>query len=144
MLPVLTLHEEHVEPLINTIRSKPSFIENMGSYTFHKYSECLINGFFIINHCKEIRIKIIISLCQAYLYDSEDEMFQLALLIHFTLQNKQRSVFTANHLKKFIFFYITSKPKMIAFYQQKFLKSRFIDKITSNLYEISMMAKIEF
>ena len=92
--------------------------------------------------------KIIVDLCQKYLYNQQDEIYHIGYILHISLKKINKKSITYQMLIPFIKHYFKTKDKQkIKLYCKKLIKLKYLVLIktsSKNLYKIPMEKQICF
>ena len=163
-VPILAqqrVHNHRTPKLRNPFVSHHLFIKKLRNCPLNKYGMIIIIGFFEYNpshqnstvSSSKIRLnRDVAKVCKQYLYDTDDEIYQLALIVHLNLRKVRKKSLTMALLNKFITFYLGLKDidknteSQIAYFRNKLIESKFIELVDNrcNLYQVSMEARVAF
>ena len=145
-------HNINFRDTSNTFIAHYSYLKNLQDYPLNIYGEIIITG-FVAYTSKNLSFKInfnndITNLCIQYLYNINDELYQLAFSIYRMMRKIRKKSLSKHLLMKFITVYlhlqsddnkIKQKNKNndpISNYLEQLIELKFINKIADNLYYV--------
>ena len=130
-----------------------ALINKFSNYPLRIFGEILIRGLIVssFEHCKDADLCYVhINLCITYLYDINDELYQLGFVLYKSLKHLRRGSISKSILLKLICHYFClqhenkSNQEIIKSYFYGLLKSKYLTLINQNHYKISMQKEIIF
>ena len=137
---------------LSTPLTNHGVIKKFKNYPFRNFGEILIKGLIIssFEHSESVHACYVhINLCSTYLYDAEDELYQLGFVLYTSLKQIRRRTISRTILFKLMCHYFRlkndkNKMRIIKWYFNKLLESEYLTLIQPNLYQISMHKEIIF